>query len=92
MKKEPTLGDAVSALDRATLERAFLLAFGIVNFYADPDTYFAVSLIDDPPSGAIMHDFGPTNLPTRKPGRRARLAKTMMVSTMRKALGEKGLL
>jgi hypothetical protein len=89
VKREPTLGDAVSALDRETLERAFILAFGIVDFYAEPTTYFAVSLISDPPAGDIMRDFGPTDLPTKKPGRRARLAQWMLVSAMQKALTSK---
>jgi hypothetical protein len=45
----------------------------VIRFYADPTTYFAVALIDDPPSGEIMDDFDDTGPHLgMKPGMRAR--------------------
>ena len=48
-----------------------------LEFYADPDTYFAVSIISDPPAGDIVRDFSavPGNDYDRPmPGKRARAA------------------
>jgi hypothetical protein len=42
-----------------------------LDFYANPETYFAVAFIHDPPSGDFMNDFSKTNL-GYKPGKRAR--------------------
>lgn len=43
----------------------------VLEFYADPQTYFAVMLVSDPPAGDIMEDFGSTEL-GMKPGKKAR--------------------
>lgn len=43
----------------------------VVEFYADPLTYFAVLTFPDPPSGPIMDDFSDTEL-GQKPGKKAR--------------------
>lgn len=43
-----------------------------LEFYADPDTYFAVSFVPDPPCGAIMRDFSESEDYGKKPGKRAR--------------------
>jgi hypothetical protein len=44
-----------------------------LEFYADPDTYFAVGFMFDPPTGDFADDFDDTDL-GRKPGKRAREA------------------
>lgn len=45
-----------------------------LEFYADPDTYFAVAVIGDPPCGEFVDDFGPDNEGIERPGLRARAA------------------
>jgi len=47
-------------------------------FYADQDTWFAVSLIPDRPCGAIMEDFNETEGLGLKPGK---LARTVLGET-----------
>jgi hypothetical protein len=42
-----------------------------LDFYANPETYFAISFLPDPPSGGFIYDFSETDL-GRKPGKRAR--------------------
>lgn len=47
-----------------------------LRFYADPDTYFAIGVMGDPPCGEFLDDFenlgGEGNLEDWKPGKRAR--------------------
>lgn len=45
----------------------------IVQFYADPATYFAIGFLPDPPTGEFIEDFDETELGW-KPGKRAREA------------------
>ena len=49
-----------------------------LEFYADPDTWFAVALFPDPPCGEIVNDIGTTEgweeMPYERPGKRARAA------------------
>lgn len=42
-------------------------------FYAAPESYFAVSILTDPPCGDFSDDFSETEF-GQKPGRRARIA------------------
>ena len=42
-----------------------------LDFYADPDTYFAIGFIPDRPAGDFMDDFSETEL-GYKPGKLAR--------------------
>ena len=73
--REPTVGDAVEALSREELEKAFILCWDLLKFYGSGDTWFAISLIADPPAGDIIRDVGPVeDLGRHAPGRRARLA------------------
>ena len=44
-----------------------------VDFYANPETYFAIAFISDPPCGAFVEDFSETAL-GMKPGKKARQA------------------
>lgn len=48
-------------------------ALETLEFYARPESYFAILFIPDPPAGEFMDDFSETAL-GRKPGRRAREA------------------
>jgi hypothetical protein len=50
-----------------------------LEFYADPDTYFAVGIFPDPPCGNFMDDFSDTEL-GRKPGKRARAVLAALLS------------
>lgn len=46
-------------------------------FYANPDTWFAVGMLPDPPCGEIMDDFSEPEWSTMyrpTPGKRARIA------------------
>lgn len=50
-----------------------------LEFYADPETYFALLIVGDPPCGEFIEDFEETegvDGPTVKPGKRARAALT----------------
>lgn len=57
-----------AALSRAEQERDE--ARGALAFYADPDTYFAIGFVCDPPCGGFAEDVDKTG----KPGARARAA------------------
>lgn len=52
--------------------RVFRRIVRALEFYADPNTYFAVALVPDHPAGEIMTDFGRTADLGMKPGKRAR--------------------
>lgn len=41
-------------------------------FYAQPETYFAIAVLGDPPCGDFVRDFSKTNNLGYKPGKRAR--------------------
>lgn len=45
-----------------------------LGFYADPETYFAIGFLPDPPCGEFMEDFDHTEELGVKPGHRARAA------------------
>ena len=46
-----------------------------LEFYADPETYFAIAFFPDPPNGEFMEDFSDTGPELgSKPGKRAREA------------------
>jgi hypothetical protein len=56
------------------LARKILLVYkDALEFYADPETYFAIGFFPDPPNGPFMDDFSATSL-RQKPGKRARKA------------------
>ncbi len=65
-----------SARLRAELKlarRAVGHAIAALEFYGDPETYFAIMFLSDPPAGGFLRDIGDTHL-GRKPGKRARMA------------------
>lgn len=46
-----------------------------LEFYADPETYFAIAFLPDPPCGDFVKDFEPITkgvIKTWRPGKRAR--------------------
>ena len=46
-----------------------------LEFYANPDTYFAIMIMGDPPCGAFIDDFSKCyNNVQQRPGKRARAA------------------
>jgi len=56
-----------------------------LHFYANPETYFAIAFLSDPPSGPFMEDFSDTYLNV-KPGK---LARKVLGSTMCKELNRR---
>ena len=42
-----------------------------LNYYADPDTYFAIGVFPDPPCGDFINDYSDTEI-GEKPGKLAR--------------------
>lgn len=56
---------------RFTDEQVFPL-LSALEFYADPETYFAIAMIPDPPNGEFMDDFTETEDLGWKPGKLAR--------------------
>lgn len=55
------------------LQKRLLRAEEALNFYADPDTYFACAFLFDPPCGALREDFSLVEGDTmERPGKLAR--------------------
>lgn len=59
-------------LRKHTDRELILKLVNALNFYGDPETWFAVLLFPDPPNGPIMEDFSKTPVYGVKPGKRAR--------------------
>ena len=78
------LGEVYDKMTEEDRKKAFFLLFGIVWFYADPDTWVAVSVMPDPPCGDIIRDFRLTPDGVRRPGGRARLAIHWLLSLFRR--------
>ncbi len=72
-----TLKDAQAELKLA--RKAVAIAVNALEFYANPETYFALMIMSDPPSGEFTRDFGDTHL-GRKPGKKARKAIDRLVA------------
>jgi len=53
-----------------------------LEFYADPETYFAIGFNADPPNGEFMDDFEEVGL-GYKPGKRARAALAVIPTGQR---------
>ena len=70
------------------LERALVDAAEALDFYADPETYFAIGFFPDRPCGPFIDDFDDTEL-GRKPGVRARRALEALAG-LGAALAEQG--
>lgn len=77
-RMDPALNfdETAALLDKAAdrisdLTRELEEARDVIEFYANPETYFAVSFIGDPPCGEFVEDISETHLGW-KPGRRAR--------------------
>ena len=80
-----TLGEIYDAMPEEERKRWFFFLFRIVEFYGDGDTWFATSLIHDPPSGLINGDYRMCpDLNRRAPGGRARIALAWLVSAFSK--------
>lgn len=52
-------------------EEKLRLALAVIEFYGNPETYFAIGFIPDRPCGAFIDDFEDTHLGS-KPGKFAR--------------------
>ena len=66
-------GGTGNATDAVTyLRKRLVRAEDALEFYADPETYFAIGFFPDPPCGAFMEDFDDTGQLGMKPGKRAR--------------------
>ncbi len=86
--QEPTFEDIYDRLTPDQQKAAFFLLFGTVQFYADGDTWFATSIIADPPAGAITSDFRHCeDLDRDAPGARARLAFGYVQRMLERAAG-----
>lgn len=94
-KKDITIGELWDRMTDKQKKDAFFLLFGIAEFYADPGTYFAASIVADPPSGSITRDVRLVSENDRrwdwgqghyKPGGRARLAHSWIIAMWKKLL------
>jgi len=83
-ESEETFGELYDKLTEDDRRKAFFLLFGIVEFYANPDTWVAVSLLPDPPCGDIIRDFRLAPDGSHRPGGRARLSMYWLVSLFRR--------
>lgn len=83
-----TLGELYDRLPEADRKKMFFFLFGIVEFYADEMTWFAVMMMGDPPCGAISKDFRKfwdmNGNEDNKPGGRARLAISWVISSFKR--------
>ena len=70
------------------LEKQLAVALDALEFYANPETYFAIMFLCDPPAGDFAKDTGPTDLGV-KPGKKARRAirKIVAIPRLAKAKG-----
>lgn len=83
---DETLGELYGRLTPDQQERAFFLLFGIAEFYASGDTWFAIGIFPDPPAGRLMDDFRRCDdLDRHAPGGRARLALSWVLSMLGRA-------
>jgi hypothetical protein len=85
--REVTLGEIYDKMPAEDRKKAFFLLLGIAEFYASEETWFAVGLFPDPPSGDIVRDFRLAPDGQHRPGGRARLARSWIVSMFRRTLG-----
>lgn len=67
--------DLDTAKKRASPYDAIIKA---LEFYADPETYFAIGFFPDPPCGPFMEDFSKTEELGNKPGKMAREALALL--------------
>ncbi len=44
----------------------------VLEFYADPETYFAIGFLPDHPCGEFINDFSEIGIRGMKPGKKAR--------------------
>ena len=76
-KCEPCDCDALEAAAQRVIKRLLKErdeALAVLGFYADPNTYYAVTFFVDPPYGELADDISDCGLAGRKPGKRARIA------------------
>lgn len=58
--------------DNAEIQAQLSDAIPVLEFYGDPDTYFAIAFLNDAPSGEFMEDFTEVEPGRFKLGKRAR--------------------
>lgn len=84
-----TIGELYDRMSEAERKSWFFFFFRIVEFYASGDTWFATSLIRDPPAGLINGDYHYCDdLMRRAPGGRARIAFAWLLGRWGRLLGE----
>jgi hypothetical protein len=77
-----TLGEIYDAEER---KRMFFFMFELVSFYGSGDTWFATSILADPPAGLITGDYHDCpDLGRKAPGGRARIGLSWVLRAMRK--------
>ena len=85
----PKLGELWRRLTPAEQEKAFFFLYGICEFYASTDTWFATKIWGDPPCGDIVRDMRIDNEKQGyRPGARARIARAWIHSSFRALLTE----
>ncbi len=85
-----TIGKLYDQLSEEDRKKLFFFMFRTIEFYADPNTWFATALLCDPPCGAIAHDYRLDYEGTHRLGGRARLVYYWILRTLGKPLGEAG--
>ncbi len=87
--EDPSMGAIYDRMSEADRKKAFFFLLGIVEFYANEQTWFAVALMPDPPCGDIVRDFRVAQDGKHRPGGRARLAISWIVSAFEKHVRRK---
>ena len=79
-RKDCMCGGTGKAADAMVyLRKRLIRAEAALEFYADPETYYAIAIVPDPPCGEFMDDFSEVEDGVKKPGKRAREALTSPV-------------
>jgi len=87
--EEPTLGELYDRMSEEDKKKAFFFLFRVADFYADSDTWFATTILSDPPCGSIAHDYRLADDGKHRPGGRARLAIAWICSSFEKLIKRK---
>jgi hypothetical protein len=87
LTEHSTLGEIWRAMSPEQQEKLFFFLFRVAEFYGSGDTWFAVTLLPDPPAGLIMGDYHwSEDLNRQAPGGRARIALSWVLSAFMRTI------
>ena len=88
--ENPTLGELYDRMSEEDKKKTLFFLFRVVEFYASSDTWFATTILVDPPCGDIARDYRLVRDEGKhRPGGRARLALAWILSGFEKLVRRK---